>query len=315
MELLNKVAIIILNWNSYEDTYECLKSIENLDFKDFTVFLVDNNSQDNSFEKLKNAYAHKNEFNFNIEFIENNENLGFAGGNNQGIKKAYDQGYQYFWLLNNDTIVEKSSLSALINVFKLDKDIGIVGSKILYYSTNKIWFAGGKINYFTGATKHIGIKEEDLGQYNTLCEVDYITGCSLCFSRSMLEKTGYMIEDYFLYYEETDWNIRAKKHGFKIVYTPESVVYHKVSASSGGIENPKPYTAYYDLRNAIVMIKRTQKPLNYYLTLLYSIYKAFKHLVKIIVRKQDNKILRTKYIIRGLLDGINMRMGKHPVLK
>ncbi|MGG3006521.1 glycosyltransferase family 2 protein [Geobacillus stearothermophilus] len=295
------VAIIILNWNAYDDTFECLKSLEHLTYPYFHVFLVDNDSQDDSFKKLQQDYK-EGKFNLDITFIRTGANLGFAGGNNVAIKEAYNQGYQYFWLLNNDTVVDPNALTPLVEVLEKDKQVGIVGSKIYYYGTNKIWFAGGKVNTWTGTSAHIGFKEEDKGQYNQLKEVDYITGCSLCFRKEILETVGYMKEDYFLYYEETDWNLKSSNNGWKIVYVPESVVYHKVSISTGGESNPSPYVAFYDIRNGYWMVKSTQMKYKWMTAYLYKYYKALKKLIKIAVCDYDRKLLRIKLIIKALYE-------------
>ncbi|MBE2904513.1 glycosyltransferase family 2 protein [Anoxybacillus flavithermus] len=302
------VAIIILNWNAYDDTFECLKSLEHLTYPYFHVFLVDNASQDNSFDKLQEDYK-EGKFNVPITFIQTGANLGFAGGNNVAIKEAYNQGYQYFWMLNNDTVVDPNALTPLVEALEKDKQVGIVGSKIYYYGTNKIWFAGGKVNTWTGATKHIGIKEEDIGQYDRQSEVDYITGCSLCFRKEVIENVGYMFEDYFLYYEETDWNIRARQNNWSIKFVPDSIVFHKISASSGGEENPAPYVGYYDIRNSLVFIKRTQPDYKIVVAFLYSIWKVIKKIVRMIVTDQDSKKRRLLFLIRGLIDGSTNKMG------
>ncbi|MBE2935977.1 glycosyltransferase family 2 protein [Anoxybacillus flavithermus] len=295
------VAIIILNWNAYDDTFECLKSLEHLTYPYFHVFLVDNASQDESFEKLQQDYKN-GKLNVPITFIQTGANLGFAGGNNVAIKEAYNQGYQYFWMLNNDTVVDPNALTPLVETLEKDRQVGIVGSKIYYYGTNKIWFAGGKVNTWTGACAHIGFKEEDKGQYNQLKEVDYITGCSLCFRKEILETVGYMEEDYFLYYEETDWNLKSSNKGWKIVYIPNSAIYHKVSISSGGESNPSPYVAFYDIRNGHWMVKRTQEKYKWITSYLYRYYKALKKLIKMVVCNYDRKLIRIKLIIKALYE-------------
>lgn len=302
------VAIIILNWNAYCDTFECLKSIELLTYNYFRVFLVDNASQDGSFDRLKQDYKN-GKFNIPITFIQSGENLGFAGGNNIAIKEAYEQGYRYFWMLNNDTVIDPNALTPLVEILEKDKQVGIVGSKIYYYGTNKIWFAGGKINTWTGKVKHLGFEDIDSGQNDKIKEVDYITGCSLCFKKEIIEQIGYMNEDYFLYYEETEWNIRAKNKKWKIMYIPDSIVYHKVSTSSGGTLNLAPYVAYYDIRNAFIMIKRTQNKLKIFTAFIYLNWKLLKNILKLIIKNQDNKFIRLKYIWQGLIDSINENMG------
>ena len=303
------VAIIILNWNAYDDTFECLKSLEHLTYPYFHVFLVDNDSQDDSFKKLQRDYK-ESKFNLDITFIQTGANLGFAGGNNVAIKEAYNQGYQYFWLLNNDTVVDPNALTPLVDSIKKDPTIGIAGSKIYYYGTNKIWFAGGIVNKLTGNTKHIGMKDIDSEKYSSVLDVDYVTGCSLFFRKEILDTVGYMVEDYFLYYEETDWNLRASQMGWKIKYIPTSVVYHKVSSSSGGESNISPAVNYYLIRNAIAMIKRTQP--SYYITIavIYSLWNVFKNILKIFLYRQDNKLVRIKLGFTAVFDGVFGKMGK-----
>ncbi|OAO76716.1 glycosyltransferase family 2 protein [Anoxybacillus flavithermus] len=304
------VAIIILNWNAYDDTFECLKSLEHLTYPYFHVFLVDNDSQDDSFKKLQQNYK-EGKFNLDITFIQIGANLGFAGGNNVAIKEAYEQGYQYFWMLNNDTVVDPNALTPLVEALEADRQIGIVGSKIYYYGTNRVWFAGGEVNKWTGKTRHIGYKQMDTGQYNNSKEVDYITGCSLFFSRRLLEDIGYMTEDYFLYYEETEWNIRAKQKGWSIVYVPESVVYHKVSAASGGENNISPHAYYYFIRNCFVMICRTQKSLLKRLfAVLYLLANVMKKQMKVILGREKEKKVKIMYIYRGAIDALRNKMGK-----
>lgn len=291
------VAIIILNWNSYQDTYECLKSLEELNYNNFHVFLVDNASEDNSYEKLQRDYQN-NQFHINITFLQSGGNLGFAGGNNIGIKEAFRQGYEYYWLLNNDTIVDKNALIELVKIINDDSRIGIVGSKIYYYGTNTIWFAGGKVNFWSGDTMHIGWSEEDVGQYDSICEVDYITGCSMLFRKELIEKIGYLREDYFLYYEETDYNVRVKKAQYRILFVPQSVVYHKVSVSSGGEGNLSPYYYYYNIRNSYLFVKNTASFFHKQSTFVNILWKTLKGIIKYSIFKR--KFYYIPYILLGL---------------
>ncbi|MCU5433795.1 glycosyltransferase family 2 protein [Bacillus mobilis] len=311
MNIQPKVAIIILNWNSYNDTSECLESLGKMHYKNYHVFLADNDSKDGSFESLKKEYQ-ENKYSSNITFIQTGSNLGFAGGNNVAIKKAYENGFDYFWLLNNDTVVEENALIALIENIDKSPEIGIVGSKIYYYGTNKIWFAGGKVSTSTGVAGHIGLRAVDNGQFDKVESVDYITGCSLLFRREILETVGYMNEDYFLLFEETEWNIRIKQKGYKILYIPDSIIYHKVSISSGGENNIAPYAAYYEIRNGYVMVDRTQPSYYKIPAFCAMLFKAMKKHVKILLHGQDKKFVRSKYILLGVIHGIQKKMGKHP---
>lgn len=310
-----RVAIIILNWNNYEDTFECLKTLEKLNYTQFSVFLVDNNSNDGSFEKLQSNYK-SGLFSIDIEFIQTNDNLGFAAGNNIAIQRAYEQGFEFFWLLNNDTIVNSNTLNPLVETLKQKKDVGIVGSKIYYYNSDEIWFIGGKVNCLTGSAKHISTKKMQGKNLNSaLMEVDYITGCSLFFRRQLIDSVGYMNNDYFLYYEETDWNVRARKKGWKIMLASESDLYHKVSFSSGGENNKAPYVAYYDIRNGYVFAYRNFSKVISSIALICMFWKAVKYCVKLVVLRQNRKLERVWYIYRGLVDGFNIKMNKHPEWK
>ncbi|MCQ2009524.1 glycosyltransferase family 2 protein [Sporolactobacillus sp. STSJ-5] len=297
-----KVAIIILNWNAYEETYECLCSLEKLKYKKFHVFLVDNASTDYSFDKLK-MDGKKGKFKVAIDFIQSGDNLGFAGGNNVAIRKAYNLGHSYFWMINNDTVVDENSLTYLIDEFVHNNKTGIAGSKILYYNSDIVWFAGGIVNTYLGKTKHIGFKMKDSALPNLKCETGYVTGCSLFFRKEVIDSIGLMQEDYFLYYEETDWNLRAKNSGWKIVYVPQSRVYHKVSTTTGSEKSTAPFVAYYDIRNAFLMIKRTQRnKIKVITAYVYKWYNTVKKTIKLVVYNQDQKKLRLRYIIKGLFD-------------
>lgn len=303
------VAIILLNWNGYQDTYECLKSLETLDYPSFHVFLVDNASNDDSFVKLTNDFE-ESRFSVGMTLLQSGGNFGFAGGNNVAIKKAYEQGYQYYWLLNNDTTIEPDALSTLVNVIDNDHNIGIVGSKIYFAGTDLLWFAGGNVNVYTGATNHIGIKEQDRGQYDEQQEVSYIVGCSLLFRRELIDRAGYLEEDYFLYYEDTDWSIRARKHGWKVVYVPESIVHHKVSSSQKSSE-VSPYSTYYLVRNAYLMVCKTQNKLARPVAIFQLFLNIVKHHIRIFFRWQDNKMVRSGLILKGAIHGLTGKIGKY----
>ena len=266
---MNKLIFIILvNWNGWQDTVECVDSCRKLTYKACRVLIVDNGSTDNSEEILSKRFP-------DIEIIQTGSNLGFAGGNNVGINYALSQGADGVWLLNNDTIADPDALSELVNVAESAGDVGIVGSKIFYFNDPKLlWFAGGRIFYPTANCEHIGQSKEDDGSYDLIVEVDYITGCSLLITRKAVESAGLMDERFFLLFEEADWNVRVRRNGFKILYAPSSVVWHKVSRSFGGY-SPKYF--YYLFRNSllftikhnplflpVVIIKRLKEVLVFY---------------------------------------------------
>lgn len=272
------VAIIVLTWNNYHDTRECLESLSKINYPSFKIIVVDNHSTDNSIAKLKSEFGQ-------CDFITNAANYGYAGGNNIGILYALHKGYSYVWIINNDAVVEENSLLEMVKVAESNPRVGIVGSKVYFYDDPvKLWFAGGKVNKLTGITKHIGIGEKDLGQYNMKKNVDYITGCNLLIKKSCLNDIGLFDENYFLYYEDTDLSIRAKKKGWSIVFIPITGVWHKIesgrkSLSKSLLEN------YYFTRNKLYFIKK-----NYPFSLPIAIIVSLKsHIIDhLIERKWDH---------------------------
>ncbi|BBM87713.1 glycosyltransferase family 2 protein [Candidatus Uabimicrobium amorphum] len=245
-----KTAIILVNWNGWQDTVECVKSCQKLQDTSFHMVVVDNNSSDQSYEILMENFGDAPD----VTILQSGDNLGFAGGNNFGIRYAQEKyNCQYFWLLNNDTVIEPLTLRALIDTAESDPRIGIVGSKIYYYDSNKLWFAGGKFLQRTGYTQHIGMLQEDGPQFSQQQDVDFISGCSLLISAEAIAKVGLMPEEYFLYFEDSDWNFAVQRCGLRVVYEPRSRVWHKISQSVG--QQSKIYY-YYMFRNSLVFIQK-----------------------------------------------------------
>ncbi len=193
--LTKKVFIIILNWNGAKDTIDCLKSLENLDYPDFEILVVDNGSTDDSVLKIKSQISNlKNK----VVLIENKENLGFPAGNNIGIEYALECGADYALLLNNDTVADKNFLKEMVGVAENNEKIGILGPKIYFYDDPKrIWFAGGSFDWFRGSA-HIGFGEIDFQKYQSEKEVGFITGCAMLVKKEVFGKIGLLDERFFL---------------------------------------------------------------------------------------------------------------------
>jgi len=295
--MLPKVFIIILNWNNWSDSLECLKSLRNNDYPNYQVVIIDNGSK----EKPQAP-------NPEIKIIYNKENLGFSGGNNVGIKYALEQGADYILLLNDDTLVSRDFLTKIVEAGESNKKFGILGPKIYFADQKeKIWFAGGQVNWLYNKGIMRGYNEIDIGQYDSpeIQETDYITGCCLLIKRAVIEKIGLMPEDYFLYYEDTDWSLAAQGVGFKCIFVPRAKIWHKGSKSS--IEGSPSYI-YYHVRNGLILAQRFAP---WYI-------KPFVHLdVLWRIKKQNIKYIfflkkRTwaKYILLGIKDFYLGRRGK-----
>lgn len=240
---MTSVAIVILNWNGWKDTVECLKSINDLNTKNYKlqIIVVDNGSTDESLKELSKI---KNK---NLEIIETGKNLGFAGGNNVGIKKALEDKYDYIMVLNNDTILEPNMLVNLVSKMEEHPEIGASSPKMYFakgfefhkdkYKAselgNVIWYAGGDIDWNNVYGSNHGVDEVDKGQFDNDQETTFASGACLFLKAESLKKAGVFDEKYFLYLEDTDLCMRIRRAGFKIYLIPSSVLWHKVSQSSG----------------------------------------------------------------------------------
>jgi len=272
------VAVILVNWNGEDDTVDCVESLKNVTYPNFKVIISDNGSEEKSLEKIRPLASEM------VEVMENNANLGFSGGNNVAMEKALKEGYDYCMLLNNDTTVEPDFLDKLVDVAESDEKIGAVGSKIYFYfepDKGKVWYGGGKFSWIFGGShmqyEHV---DEDHPHDTKPREVDYITGCTFLVKAKVLREVGLLFEDFFLYYEDTDWSMRIQKAGYKTIHAPFSKVYHKVSRSSEKLGNPKIY--YYHVRNALLLSKRNApwyiRPGVY----VWSVWQYFKQIIKYI---------------------------------
>jgi hypothetical protein len=238
-----KVFVTLVNYNSNQNTYACLQSLEEINTVgfDLNVVVIDNASKE-KFEKDKEYQK------FDLKIISSEKNLGFAGGQNMGIKYALDNGADYVLVLNNDVILDKNLIVELLQTFTEEKDCGIVSPKMYFakghefhkdrYTKDEqgrvIWYAGGKIDWKNVIAYHRGVDEIDKGQYERVEQTDFASGCCEMIKREVFEKVGFFDERYFLYYEDNDLSQRAKKQGFKIFYQPKSILWHLNAGSTGG---------------------------------------------------------------------------------
>ena len=217
-----RVSCIILNWNGWKDTLECLNALKGCKYPGLTVIVVDNGSTDDSIARIRTAHP-------DILLLESEDNLGFAGGNNIGIRYALAHGAEYLWLLNNDTKPAPDALCALVAKILTDRSIGAVAS-ICYFadapSTVQAW-AGGRVNLWIGYSRLSTVPHGD-DWFHTL------NGTSMLVARTAIEDAGLLDEGFFLYWEDTEFCLRLRKKGWRIVAAPDSRVLHKVNASTGG---------------------------------------------------------------------------------
>lgn len=288
-----KVVIILVNWNSVDLTIECVRSLRAMDYPNHEIIIIDNASNDGSVNTLKSKCP-------TIRLFVNDSNLGFARGSNIGIRYALDNNADYILLLNNDTEVDPHFLSELVEAAEADPRIGIAGSKIYYFSEpRRLWYAGGSVNLWKGDTRHIGENELDAGQYDEAKDTDYVSGCAMLIKRKVLDDIGLLDERMFLYYEDSDYCMRARKHGYRVVYVPSSIVWHKVSSTAGKV---KELQLFYGTRNMLIFEKRNAGLLRLSVFLPYYFGKFVAY--NIAVALIQGQISRAKTIIKAAYEGL-----------
>lgn len=246
--LASRIAIIILNWNGKEDTLECLRSIRHTDYSNYEVVVVDNGSSDGSVDAIRTQYPE-------VTILETGANLGYAGGNNIGLRWALDHGADYLLILNNDTVVSPDLLSNFVNSAKSLPAGSVLGARIYFYDKpDTLWFAGGFWRSAKNSVTHLGYDQRDCLDTNYADEVDYITGCALFADAATFRQVGLLDEQFFLTFEETDWCYRARELGHKCIVANSAKLWHKVSASFGGSDSP--LVNYFITRNKLLWAKK-----------------------------------------------------------
>lgn len=224
--------VIVLNWNGESVIGPCLRSLEQVAGVPLRIIVVDNASTDGSVEMVRRRFP-------GIEVIENERNLLFAEGNNTGIRAALDSGGRELLLLNNDTEVEPGFAARMREALHGDSRVGIVGPKILYFDDpRRIWYAGGDFSPVLGVPRHRNIRRIDGSFSDQRRDTGYVSGCALLVRREVIEDIGMLDPVYTMYCEDVDFCLRARAAGWRCVYEPEAVVWHKVSSSSGGGMTP-----------------------------------------------------------------------------
>jgi len=293
-----KVTTIILNWNGKEDTIECLESLKHITYPNYEILLVDNGSTDGSVESFRERYP-------GMEIIENGENLGFAEGNNVGIRRAMDEGADYVLLLNNDMIIDKKILSEFVKIADNNPQVGVITPKVYsYYDQNTIQFTWAKINLWTGRMVVNGANRLDVGQFEQVKEVDYgHGGCSL-IKREVIEIVGLLDTEFFLYHEDMDYWIRVRSKGYKIIYTPLAKVWHK----GGSTSRKSGLYYYYSVRSLFLFMgKHATSPQLVSFILWFFCFEFWIITRYRLIHKQNKELLST---YRGIIDGI-FKLVKH----
>jgi GT2 family glycosyltransferase len=293
--------IIVLNNNRRDDTLACLASLYCGDYQNFRVILLDYDSTDGSIDAVRAKYAE-------VETVTLDSNLGYAGNNNVGIKIALDRGADWVFILNNDTILDPSCLSRMVDAGDADAQVGMVGPMVYHFDEPEvIQSAGGKLEKYWRPI-HLGMNELDQGQFKSVRQVDWLSGCAILVRRDLVEQAGALDPDYFLYWEETEWCIRAGQAGWKIVHVPNAKLWHK------GVKRnyePRPYITYYMTRNYLFTLAKHKAPL---FVRMFAFSNILRTLLSWSVKPRwSSKRDHRNAMWRGLLDFLNHRVGPMPL--
>ncbi|HTR80549.1 MAG TPA: glycosyltransferase family 2 protein [Bacteroidota bacterium] len=296
-----KVCVILLNWNGAEFTIPCVESLLAQSYDRVEIVVVDNGSTDDSRSLLDKKFGKS------ICLLPLEENKGFTGGNNIGIRHALQNGADYVLVLNNDTIADRKFVEELVVLAESDKRIGVVTGKIFYYDEKELlWFAGGDVQRGILGFKHRGLLEKDNGKYDAVEESQFVTGCCMCVRREVFRTVGLFDDRYFIYSEDADFCLRVLQQGYSLMYTPRALLYHKESASmrkntlhsGGGTVSSRQY--YLSTRNRIFTIRKHSPPAEKVMSLAAVFLETLLRSAFFVAKKRWEKL---SWIWRGLYEG------------
>lgn len=295
-----ELAVILVNYRRPHDTIECISSLRLSTYADFDIVLIDNASHDGSVEAILARFP-------DLHVIRHEQNLGFAGGNNAGLRLSLRERYRFFLLLNNDTVVDASLLGALVSTAHRRPDAGVIGAKIYFHDRpDHLWFAGGLYNKRSGAVSHRGMNEQDTGRYDTLSTCDYVTGCCLLIRREVLERVGLLDESLFAYYEDCDYSLRTRAARFAVLYQPTARLWHKVSSTA---QWDSPLYHYFTLRNRLMLLRKHSTFAAIFPGLPLLIYSYGRQFLRLAIRIRSTRCLRAAWM--GTIDGLRGFAGEH----
>jgi GT2 family glycosyltransferase len=241
-----QVIAIVLNWNRVDDTQCCVLSLLQSDYSNLEVLVVDNGSDRVLYEQLQNTLPPV------VHLLRSEENLGFAAGNNLGLRLALDRGADYALVINNDTIIDPAMIGQLVAAAEAQPEAGLLGPIIYYLNEpDLVWFAGYRFSHGIYILRR-GLRLAP--PLRSVEEVDFVSGCGMLMRRAMLERVGLFSGEYFMYYEDLDLCFRVKAAGFKILCVTGAQMWHAVSASTGGAESP--LKQYYQVKSSLIFYRK-----------------------------------------------------------
>ncbi len=294
-----RVLVFFIHYKNLDDTLETLESAGKLDYPDFTITVLDNGSTPTSVAALKQSPVK-----FNL--IASKKNLGFAGGFNFGVQSSLGD-YDYIFFINNDVKLEPDCLRFLVETAEADEKVGLLSPRINYYfDQDRIWYNGGLVKMLQtkGVHQDLDKKESELAEAARPRETGFAAGCAVLIKKKVLEKIGWWSEDYFLYHEDVDFSLRAKKAGFLVLLEPRAKIYHKISRAT---EPGSSKYIYYHVRNGLVVAWKMGNNWQRIALIIFSVLRLLKQLPKFLI---PGKARWARAIIKGTVDFYLGRRGE-----
>lgn len=287
------VTVIIVNWNNKELTIEAVKSVLTSDYQNLSVIVVDNGSIDGSAETLEAHFP-------NITVLRNDQNEGFAGGNNRGIERALTTDAEFLFFLNNDATIESNTITELVEVFDRSPNISGAGPYIFYHDKpGTIWFGGGSVRLWLGWIGHRHIRKQFRSDQHEPAVSDYLTGCAFMSRADFIRETGGFDDRYEMYVEDVDLSLKLRKHGRTLWVTPMAKAFHRVSSSAGG--ELSPFKAFHRGRSSALLFKRWLKLWEYPSLVICGFCGAVYISLKLVFR---NRLPTITAIWHGIVNGL-----------
>lgn len=277
------IGVVVLNYNSVDDTLECLSSLKKLVYDNVSIVIVDNNSPDGSYDALCETSGLTSlgrgdaacgyveiASGSNLTILKTSKNIGYGGGNNVGIRHAISIGCEYVLILNNDTVTDSDILGLMLNAGRTEDNVGIVSCKIYFYSDReRLWYNGGAIDTCTSKVTHYDFNQVDKKIAKKRVS-NFASGCAMLISADTLADVGLFKEDYFMYVEDVEFSMRMNHKGYGITICDKAVVYHKVGASSAG--RLSEFSVYYMARNRVRFVREYYRGFCKVVALVYSLF-------------------------------------------
>ena len=289
---MKKVCVVILNWNGRDLTLRCLEDLRKSDYPEVTCLIVDNGSTDGSTEAIIKAFPE-------VGVIRNTVNLGWAGGSNQGIAWGLAHGADYLLMLNNDAWADPAMISTLVAAAtKLQDQVVTIPKIYLGSDPTRFWFAGGRVNFWTGLFSNPAYNLVDDGRFDSSPDVEYASGCCVLMPKGIAEHVGGFDHSFFSYVEDVEWSIRCRSAGFRIVLCPAAKLWHDVSVT--GKKRPA-MMRYYLTRNHLWTLRRHASPWQFATAMFLLPLRSLWRMIRLLGARDGKSIMAE---LRGLKDGL-----------